>query len=602
MKRAKMLFKWGVKYWYMTLLVLCTTIVLQYLYSEIPLFIQYGIKVLEGVTPEVGLQKIFLVILQKYDDTITILLCLAIFIVSLQGFRSILRFLDTYTKNKMNENVAKDLRDSIYKHVDKLSYTYHNNVDTGDLIQRCTTDVETTSRFASSRIIDFVHIISTIIIGAYRVGSINITLMLVSLALIPITGVASVIYFRYVSKKFKEIEDSESKMTTIIQENLASVRVVRAFNTEKYEMDKMDKQSKDYLNKSLKFSKVMAFYWGSSDALTMLQYTLTVAVSIYLAMQGKMDAADISACLMLMGMLIWPIRGLGRIISDYGKALVAAERIDEILRIPTEYLNDGTKTPDIKGNIEFKNVSFKFDDSDKHLLNDITFDIKQGQTIAIVGKTGSGKSTLMNILTRMIDYDKGEIYLDGVELKEIKKQHVRKNIGIVLQNPFLFSKTIYGNIAIADNTVKKENIYEAARIAALQEEIEKFEEGYDTIVGERGTTLSGGQKQRVAIARILTSNKPVIVFDDSLSAVDTETDLMIRKALKEKNKDTTMIIITHRTTTAKEADKIVVLDNGIVSEIGTHEELANGTGLYSKLWEIQGKLEEEFLKVLNGGE
>ena len=602
MKRAKMLFKWGVKYWYMTLLVLCTTIVLQYLYSEIPLFIQYGIKVLEGVTPEVGLQKIFLVILQKFDDTITILLCLAIFIVSLQGFRSILRFLDTYTKNKMNENVAKDLRDSIYKHVDKLSYTYHNNVDTGDLIQRCTTDVETTSRFASSRIIDFVHIISTIIIGAYRVGSINVTLMLVSLVLIPITGVASVIYFRYVSKKFKEIEDSESKMTTIIQENLASVRVVRAFNTEKYEMDKMDKQSKDYLNKSLKFSKVMAFYWGSSDALTMLQYTLTVAVSIYLAMQGKMDAADISACLMLMGMLIWPIRGLGRIISDYGKALVAAERIDEILRIPTEYLNDGTKTPDIKGNIEFKNVSFKFDDSDKHLLNDITFDIKQGQTIAIVGKTGSGKSTLMNILTRMIDYDKGEIYLDGVELKEIKKQHVRKNIGIVLQNPFLFSKTIYDNIAIADNTVKKENIYEAARIAALQEEIEKFEEGYDTIVGERGTTLSGGQKQRVAIARILTSNKPVIVFDDSLSAVDTETDLMIRKALKEKNKDTTMIIITHRTTTAKEADKIVVLDNGIVSEIGTHEELANGTGLYSKLWEIQGKLEEEFLKVLDGGE
>ena len=602
MKRAKMLFKWGVKYWYMTLLVLCTTIVLQYLYSEIPLFIQYGIKVLEGVTPEVGLQKIFLVILQKYDDTITILLCLAIFIVSLQGFRSILRFLDTYTKNKMNENVAKDLRDSIYKHVDKLSYTYHNNVDTGDLIQRCTTDVETTSRFASSRIIDFVHIISTIIIGAYRVGSINITLMLVSLVLIPITGVASVIYFRYVSKKFKEIEDSESKMTTIIQENLASVRVVRAFNTEKYEMDKMDKQSKDYLNKSLKFSKVMAFYWGSSDALTMLQYTLTVAVSIYLAMQGKMDAADISACLMLMGMLIWPIRGLGRIISDYGKALVAAERIDEILRIPTEYLNDGTKIPDIKGNIEFKNVSFKFDDSDKHLLNDITFDIKQGQTIAIVGKTGSGKSTLMNILTRMIDYDKGEIYLDGVELKEIKKQHVRKNIGIVLQNPFLFSKTIYDNIAIADNTVKKENIYEAARIAALQEEIEKFEEGYDTIVGERGTTLSGGQKQRVAIARILTSNKPVIVFDDSLSAVDTETDLMIRRALKEKNKDTTMIIITHRTTTAKEADKIVVLDNGIVSEMGTHEELANGTGLYSKLWEIQGKLEEEFLKVLNGGE
>ncbi len=602
MKKVKMLFKWGIKYWYMTVFVLFTTVILQYLYSEIPLFIQYGIKVLEGATPDVGLQKIFLEILKKYDDIITILLCLAIFIVSLQGVRSVLRFLDSYTKNKMNENIAKDLRDSIYKHVDKLSYSYHNNVDTGDLIQRCTTDVETTSRFVSSRFIDFVHIISTIIIGAYRVGSINITLMLVSLIIIPITGVASIIYFRYVRKKFKEIEDSESKMTTIIQENLASVRVVRAFNTEKYEMDKMDKQSQDYMNKGLKFSKVMAFYWGASDALTMVQYTLTIAVSISLAKQGLVDAADISACLMLMGMLIWPVRGLGRIISDFGKALVAAERIDEILSIPTEYVEDGTKEPEIKGNIEFRNVSFKFDDTDKYLLNNISFEIKQGETIAIVGKTGSGKSTLMNILTRMVDYNMGEIYLDGFELKEIKKQHVRKNIGTVLQNPFLFSKTIYDNIAIADNKVKKENVYEAARIAVLQEEIDKFEEGYDTIVGERGTTLSGGQKQRVAIARILTSDKPVIVFDDSLSAVDTETDLMIRRALKEKNKDTTTIIITHRTTTAKEADKIIVLDNGIVSEMGTHEELAYGNGLYSKLWSIQGKLEEEFLKVLNGGE
>jgi len=602
MKKLKMLFKWGIKYWYMTLFVLFTTITLQFLYSEIPLFIQYGIKVLEGVTPDVGLQKVFLDILSKYNDIITILLCLAIFIVSVQAIRSVLRFLDSYVKNKMNENIAKDLRDTIYKHVDKLSYTYHNNVDTGDLIQRCTTDVETTSRFVSTRFVDFVHIISTIVIGAYRVGSINMTLMLVSLAIIPITGIASIIYFGYVNRKFKEIEDSESKMTTIIQENLASVRVVRAFNTEKYEMEKMDKQSKDYLNKNLKFSNVMAFYWGASDALTMVQYTLTVAVSIGLAKQGLVDAADISACLMLMGMLIWPIRGLGRIISDYGKALVAAERIEQILSIPTEYINDGTKEPEIKGNIEFKNVSFKFDDTDKYLLNNISFKINQGETIAIVGRTGSGKSTLMNILTRMVDYNQGEIYLDGVELKEIKKQHVRKNIGTVLQNPFLFSKTIYDNIAIADNSVKKEKVYEAARIAALQEEIDKFEEGYDTIVGERGTTLSGGQKQRVAIARILTSDKPIIVFDDSLSAVDTETDLMIRRALKEKNNNTTMIIITHRTTTAKEADKIIVLEDGIVSAMGTHDELANKEGLYAKLWSIQGRLEEEFLKVLNGGE
>lgn len=602
MQRVKYLFKWGKKYWFYILLTLILTVALQYFYSQIPLFIQYGIKVLDNVSPDINLPSYILDFLKSQTDTLTILLFLACFIVGMQAFRSAMRFADNYIKGRTSESIGKDMRDAIYKHVDKLSYTYHNNVDTGDLIQRCTSDVETSSTFVSSRFPDFVHIVSTILIGAYQVGQINTTLMLVSIVILPITGVASVIYFRYVNKKFNEIEESEAKMTTIIQENLASIRVVRAFATEKYEIDKMDKQSKDYLKKSKDFGKVESLYWGISDAVTMLQYALTVSVGIYLAKDGSVDAADISACLMLMGMLIWPVRGLGRIISDFGKALVAAERINAILDIKSEYDDDGVETPNIKGNIKFNNVSFKFEDTDKHLLTKVNFEIKPGETVAIVGKTGSGKSTIINILTRMLDYDLGNIYIDGVELKNIKKQHIRKNIGVVLQNPFLFSKTIYDNIAIAERNVSKEKVVEAAKIATIDEDISKFELGYDTIVGERGTTLSGGQKQRVAIARILTSDKPVIVFDDSLSAVDTETDLMIRRALKKKNKDTTMIIITHRTTTAKEADKIIVLDKGSVSEIGTHEELLNNNGLYSKLWGIQGILEEEFLKVLNGGE
>lgn len=602
MKNIMTLFKWGKKNWIYILIVMMTTIVLQFLYSFIPLFIRYGIQALEEQAINVNLPSFILDILKTYQDTISLLLMLAIMMIVVQFIRSILRFTDSYLRGVARENIAIDMRNKMYSHVAQLSYTYQNNSDTGDLIQRCTSDIEASSTFIASRVPDIIHIIATISIGAYQVGNINMTLMWVSLCIIPISATSSIIYFRYVNKKFEEIEKSESKLTTIIQENLSSVRVVKAFAAERFEIDKFDKQSKDYTKKNIAFSNVMALFWGSSDCTTMLQYVLTTGVAIYLAQTGQADASDIASCLLLMGMLIWPIRGLGRIISDFGKAIIAAKRIDEILALPSEFDNDGTITSEIKGNIEFKHVSFKFDDDDKHLLSDVSFKIKAGQVVALVGKTGSGKSTIANLLTRLLDYDSGSILVDGIELKDYSKRHVRSNIGMVLQDPFLFSKTIYENISIASKNISKEKIYEAANIAAIHEDILTFEQGYETIVGEKGTTLSGGQKQRVAIARMLTSNKPVIIFDDSLSAVDTETDLMIRKALKKKSKDMTMIIITHRSTTAKEADNIIVLDQGQIIENGTHEELVANHSLYAKLWEIQGRLEKEFFEVLGGEE
>lgn len=602
MKNIMTLFKWGKKNWIYILIVMMTTIVLQFLYSFIPLFIRYGIQALEEQAINVNLPSFILDILKTYQDTVSLLLMLAIMMIVVQFIRSILRFTDSYLRGVARENIAIDMRNKMYSHVAQLSYTYQNNSDTGDLIQRCTSDIEASSTFIAARVPDIIHIIATISIGAYQVGNINMTLMWVSLCIIPISATASIIYFRYVNKKFEEIEKSESKLTTIIQENLSSVRVVKAFAAERFEIDKFDKQSKDYTKKNIAFSNVMALFWGSSDCTTMLQYVLTTGVAIYLAQTGQADASDIASCLLLMGMLIWPIRGLGRIISDFGKAIIAAKRIDEILALPSEFDNDDTITSEIKGNIEFKNVSFKFDDDDKHLLSDVSFKIKAGQVVALVGKTGSGKSTIANLLTRLLDYDSGSILVDGIELKDYSKRHVRSNIGMVLQDPFLFSKTIYENISIASKNIGKEKIYEAANIAAIHEDILTFEQGYETIVGEKGTTLSGGQKQRVAIARMLTSNKPVIIFDDSLSAVDTETDLMIRKALKKKSKDMTMIIITHRSTTAKEADNIIVLDQGQIIENGTHEELVANHSLYAKLWEIQGRLEKEFFEVLGGEE
>ncbi len=602
MRDIKLLWKWGKRYIVTIFVVVFLAIFLQYLYSYIPLFVQYAIKVLEDGTSKVNLPKFIIDFFNFGKTPLEIILYVAIGIVLLQFVRLVLRFIHNYMKGALTEAISRDMRVALYDHIQTLSYTYHNKADTGDLIQRCTSDIDTSSGFISNKIQDFINLIATIIIGAYQVGSINLTLMWVSMALIPITAISSVIYFRYVNRAFDEIEKSESDMMTIIQENLASSRVVRAFANEKFEIDKLDKQNLDYSKKNYRFNKKMALYWGISDALVMLQYVATLTVGVFLAKEGHVDPSEITACLMLMGMLIWPIRSLGRLISDYGKTMVALRRIEEVLEEPSEYLINGDLKPEIKGNIEFKNVSFKFDDDDKHFLNGVSFDIKAGETVAIIGKTGSGKSTIVNLLTRMLEYQDGEILYDGIPLKDIEKRYLRKNIGIVLQNPFLFSKTVYDNITIADKKAGEERVYDAANVASIHEDILKFEKGYHTLVGEKGTTLSGGQKQRVAIARILVDEKPIIIFDDSLSAVDTETDMMIRQALKKKTKRITTIIITHRITTAKEADKIIVLEDGRVSAIGNHEELSKKPGLYQNLWSIQGSLEKEFEQIFKGGD
>ena len=304
---------------------------------------------------------------------------------------------------------------------------------------------------------------------------------------------------------------------------------------------------------------------------------------------------------MYIGMLVWPIRGLGRIIGDFGKATVATRRIDEILDIPDDFDKDGSLEPEIKGNIEFKNVKFHYPENSDHLLNGVNFTINEGETVAIVGKTGSGKSTIANLLVRLLEVEEGEIFVNGINIKDVKKKWIRSNIGIILQDPFLYTKTVYDNINIGKTKYTRDDVVKAARIAAIDKDITKFDGGYETLVGEKGVTLSGGQKQRIAIARMLLLDKPVLIFDDSLSAVDTKTDLMIRNALKEKSKKLTSIIITHRITTAKEADKIIVLENGKVSMIGTHEELAHKEGLYKTLWDIQGSLESSFVYHVEEG-
>lgn len=599
--RVKKLIKWGKKYWYLLFTVFFLTATLQLLYSYLPIFIQYGINVLSNEdVSNVNFPKPYLEFLAKQTDTITIIIILGVSMISLQLVRSFMRFTDSYLKGRITENISKDMRLELYDHITDLSYTYHNNVDTGDLIQRCTSDIDTSCGFISNRFPEIVNIIATVLSGAYQVGRINFTLMLISLIIMPITIISSIIYFRYVNRKFQEIEEAESQMMTVIQENLAGARVVRAFANEQYEIEKLEEKNFDYSKKNGRFNTMMAIYWGSSDFLVFAQYSLTMLVGVYFAQKGIIQTADLIACLMLMGMLIWPFRGLGRIIADFGITLVAIDRIEEVLDIKSEFTEDNLTKPKISGEIEFKNVGFKFSDDNKPVLKDINFKIKKGEMIAFVGKTGSGKSTIVNLITRLLENTEGQILIDGVDLKSIDKRHIRRNVGMVLQDPFLFSKTVYENIAIANRHASDEEIYEAARLACIDEDIKGFEKGYDTIVGEKGTTLSGGQKQRIAIARILVNKRPIVIFDDSLSAVDTKTDLSIRTSLKNAQSDMTMIIITHRTTTAKEADRIIVLEDGMISEIGTHEELSHKEGLYKDLWDVQGRLEEKFMELIGG--
>ena len=388
-------------------------------------------------------------------------------------------------------------------------------------------------------------------------------------------------------------------MTSVLEESVNGVRVVKAFAREDYEINRFNEKSETLSTENKKLSRIMGLYWGFSDGLVMLQYAATLGFCIYLAKSQSIGASDLITCISYISMLVYPIRNLGRIISDFGKASVASRRIDEILVLDDEYAINGTLKPEITGNIEFKNVKFKFDDTDKFLFDDITFSIKAGETIAFVGKTGSGKSTIASLLVRMNEYTEGSIKIDGTELKDIDKKWIRENIGIILQEPFLYQKTIYENIAIATKNVSKDKIYEAAKTAAIHSDILTFDKGYNTLVGEKGVTLSGGQKQRLSISRMLVLNKPIMIFDDSLSAVDTKTDLQIRNALKQKDDQLTSIIITHRITTAKEADKIIVIEDGKVTNIGTHEELAKVPGLYKDLWDIQGALESEFVNLVN---
>ncbi|MDY2872798.1 MAG: ABC transporter ATP-binding protein, partial [Eubacteriales bacterium] len=491
-----------------------------------------------------------------------------------------------------SESIAKTMRDKLYRHLQTLPFDYHVKAETGDLIQRCTSDVETIRRFLSSQVIEMFRSVLMIVVALVIMLRMNKLMTLMSMVLIPPLFAFAFLYFKWVVKSFRAADEAEGRMSAVLQENLTGVRVVRAFGREQYEVEKFTKVNNALHDKAIRVNDLLAVYWSGSDLMSMIQTVITLVFGVFMAARGKLLVGEMTVFVSYISMLLWPIRQLGRILSDMGKSLVAFDRIDEILTQKSEEDAPDAIDAPIDRDIEFRHVGFEYEEKNP-VLKDVSFTVKRGQTVAILGATGSGKSTLMNLLQRLYDVKRGEILIGGVNINKIRKKYLRAHIGLILQEPFLYSRTVRNNVRIVKPDAPDDEVFEVTRTASAHEFIESFEKGYDTPVGERGVTLSGGQKQRVAIARTLLKDNDILIFDDSLSAVDTETDAAIRLALKEKKQGMTTFIISHRLTTLAEADFIIVLEDGRVAQQGTHDELIHQKGLYQRIYQIQSALEEE---------
>ena len=530
-------------------------------------------------------------------DTLRALWVAAAAVLAVAILRGLCNYGQRVNLSKGSETYVKSLRDSLYRHIQHLTFAWHKANPTGDIIQRCTSDVDVIRNFVCNQLVEVVR---TVILIALYLGvmyTMNVRLSLVATIFLPIVGLSSGVFYRKISSRFQVADEAEGELTTCAQENLTGVRVVRAFGRERFEDDKFDEKNNRFSRLWVKLGRLLSVYWASGTLLTCLQVMVIILFGVVETVNGRMTLGSFLAFVTYNESLAWPVRSLGRVLSEMSKAGVSMDRVGYILNAKEE-----ADAPDAKpfapGDIEFDHVSFGYEGQE--VLHDLSFTIRQGETFAILGGTGSGKSTLVQLLDRLYDVQSGSIRIGGVDLRELSRSDLRRHVGFVLQEPFLFSQTIRENICAARPDATEEEMRAAARIACVDEAISAFPEGYDTVVGERGVTLSGGQKQRVAIARMLLQRAPVMIFDDSLSAVDAETDAKIRAALRETLQDATVILISHRIPTLMQADRILVLEDGRRAELGTHEELIARPGIYRDIYDIQMRSDDRAL-ILEGG-
>jgi len=520
-------------------------------------------------------------------------------LAALQGFFT---YISGRLAAKTSEGIARRLRNFLFDHIQRLSFSYHDKTKTGELIQRTTSDVDAVRLFFADRLIGMGRIFLLFLVNLAVLLSLNVRLALLSILVVPLTIVLSLIFFQKVSKTYEAYQEQEAKLSNTLQENLAGVRVVKAFARQDFEIEKFDKENLEKYSKGKKFFTMHALFWPFSDILTGAQMLFGFYLGATMTINGEISIGTYLAYAGLIIWIIWPIRNLGRLIVQMSSGLVSYGRIIEVIKEQREPLSSGEYTPtsdSVDGKFIFDKVSFAYENH-PIVLNDISFTCSSGKMIALLGGPGSGKSTLINLLPRFYDYTGGLITLDGIDLKTYPRSYLRKQIGMVEQEPFLFSRSIRENITYGvDREISEDELFEASKAAAIHEVILTFSQGYDTIVGEKGVTLSGGQKQRIAIARTLLKNPKILILDDATSSVDVETEAQIHQALDHLMEGRTTFIIAHRIQSLMQADLILVLDEGEIIQQGIHNELINQSGKYKEIFDIQTKIDSALQEEVN---
>ncbi len=519
------------------------------------------------------------------------------------GFSFISGRLAAYTA----EGIARRLRDFLFDHIQRLNFSYHGNTAVGDLIERVTSDVDAVRRFFSEQAIGVGRIVLIFFINFAALLNLNAELAWISVVVIPFMLLMSLWFFKRVTKRYEKYQEQGTILSTTLQENLTGVRVVKAFAKQEYEKTKFEGDNWEKFKRGRHLLLMHSLFWPLSDLILGAQMLFGFVYAATMTINGEITIGDYLTYVGLVAWLIWPIRNLGRLIVQTSTGLVSYGRLMDIVKEIREPLNDGKIEPDgdLRGDIVFENVSFAYPDEKANgtrVLTDISFNCKAGAAVALLGSTGSGKTSLVNLLPRFYDYTEGSIRMDGVELSDYSRKYMRAQTGIVEQEPFLFSRSIRENITYGvGRDVSDAEVEEAARAASVHTVVTEFPDGYGTLVGEKGVTLSGGQKQRIAIARTLLKNPHILILDDSTSSVDTETEAEIRTALNNLMQNRTTFIIAHRIQSVMVADLILVLDGGQIVQAGTHEELLEQEdGMYREIYEIQTRIDDELEKEIEG--
>ncbi|MBI4299043.1 MAG: ABC transporter ATP-binding protein [Chloroflexi bacterium] len=524
------------------------------------------------------------------------LLLLAIAILGISAVRGIFAYGQTYLAESLSQRVAYDIRNAFYDHLQRLSFAYHDQQHTGNLMSRATADVENIRTFTSMGLVRSLYFFLLLVIVSVLLVQLHWQLGLLSISIVPILIAYSIKVSFTMRRIWLQVQEMLGQLTTILQENLAGARVVKAFGAEEYENGKFDKKAWEVTEESLQANRIQA----SNSALMTFTFTLALGLILWFGgrqvIQGNLTAGQLAQFIFYMGILAMPVRTAGWLVSSYSRALSSGERIFYILdtESPVKEKRNAKELPRRQGHVRFEHVSFSYDSSAPVLTN-ISLEAKPGQVIALLGSPGSGKSTIVHLLPRFYDVTEGGITIDGIDIRDVTLASLRRNVGIVLQDVFLFNSTIGENITYGAVEASKEDVVRVAKIAQLHDFIQGLPEGYDTWVGERGVTLSGGQRQRLAIARTLLLDPPILILDDSTSSVDAETEHRIRQALDSVMRGRTTLVIAHRLSTVHTADLILVLKDGEIVERGTHRELLGQEGLYREIYDLQLRPKEEIM-------